>query len=315
MKARHALLLLLAITLVYIVALVWADSRNRVFSALPRLLATLPLLAGLSLLSYVLRYARWYWLLARAGHRTAVLKGFLAYLAGFAFTATPGKVGELLRIRYLVPEGVPAACVFGALVYERAMDLCVVLALAALAITRPDFFWLSMSFVVVVITILVVLSSSSGPLTRVERMLSSRRLDRVALAARTLRDGLLAARRWINPLDGAISLVFGVCAWCLTAAAFVLLLQRIGVSMPLLPAFATYPLGMLAGAASMLPGGIGSTEAALVVVLLSFDVSLANATLAAVGIRLATLWFAILCGLVAVAMLEIARSRSGPVTR
>ena len=57
MNARGAVIGFLVITAAYLGALVWADSRNHVFSALPRLLAALPFLAGLSMLAYLVRYA------------------------------------------------------------------------------------------------------------------------------------------------------------------------------------------------------------------------------------------------------------------
>ena len=93
------------------------------------------------------------------------------------------------------------------------------------------------------------------------------------------------------------------------------LLGRLGVSIATLPAFGMYPLAMLAGAASMLPGGIGSTEAAIVALLLFVDVPIATATLAAVGIRLASLWFAIACGFVAAGVLEARDARRRSMVR
>lgn len=54
----------------------------------------MPGLAAVAFASYGLRYARWHWLLRRAGHGVPAMPGFAGYLAGFAFTATPGKVGE-----------------------------------------------------------------------------------------------------------------------------------------------------------------------------------------------------------------------------
>jgi uncharacterized protein (TIRG00374 family) len=67
---------------------------------------------------------------------------------------------------------------------------------------------------------------------------------------------------------------------------------------------AVYPLSMLAGAASMLPGGVGSTEATIVGLLSLFDVPLGVAALAAIGIRFSSMWFAVLCGFIALSILE-----------
>lgn len=62
----------------------------------------------------------------------------MAYLAGFAFTATPGKVIELICIRYFTRVGVPSNISFSSFIYERSLDLIVVLFLASLVISRVD---------------------------------------------------------------------------------------------------------------------------------------------------------------------------------
>jgi uncharacterized membrane protein YbhN (UPF0104 family) len=105
MKIRNALIGFSLVTVCYLSALLWTDSQKNIFNEIPRLTSILPLLFLISLISYIVRYARWHWLLRRAGHDTPCIRGFLAYLSGFAFTATPGKVGELVRMRYLIPMG------------------------------------------------------------------------------------------------------------------------------------------------------------------------------------------------------------------
>lgn len=69
-------------------------------------------------------------------------------------------------------------------------------------------------------------------------------------------------------------------------------------------AIALFPAAMLAAAASMLPGGLGSTEATLVALLTL------GGTLAVVGIRLATRWLATVMGMAAFGWLEV-RRRTG----
>jgi uncharacterized protein (TIRG00374 family) len=101
-----------------------------------------------------------------------------------------------------------------------------------------------------------------------------------------------------------MSLGLGLIAWGLTSYGFLMLLDYLGLSVPFLAAFAIYPLAMLVGAASMLPGGLGSTEIAIVALLAIQGVNLSLAAITAIGIRLATIWFAILCGLISILTLE-----------
>jgi uncharacterized protein (TIRG00374 family) len=307
MTVKNALFGFGALTIFYVVTLLLVGSKSQVIIELPKLLSILPVLMGFSLLSYLVRYLRWYWLLNRAGDNTDVFFGFLAYLSGFAFTATPGKVGELMRIRYLTPRGVPPWRVLSAFVYERAFDLIAVLLLSALVIYSKDtnVFVFALVFVLLFVAGLLFAALNPAWLTKFSVYLRFHRLRRIAHICLTLRNGLSGCRVWATPLDILVSLVLGLLAASITSVSFVWLLLYLAVSIPILAGLAIYPLAMLAGAASMLPGGVGSTEVAVVSLLSLFDVPLGLALLAAVGIRFSTLWFAVICGFIALSILEM----------
>jgi uncharacterized protein (TIRG00374 family) len=303
-KISHAIISITLLTFVYLGALIWLDSGHQVFANVPRLLGLLPVLAGFSLFTFLVRYARWFWLLRRAECRVPPLRGLLAYLAGFAFTATPGKVGELVRIRYFLPMKVPAWRVVSAFIFERTFDLLAVLALASLMFVRQKVYVTALMFVFVFLASLILTALNLNRLALFGHWLRSHDLRRVASGLETLLHGLRACKIWFTPLDLAICLSAGLMAWSLTAFSFVWLLKQLGVILPFFPAFAAYPVAILAGAASMLPGGVGTTEVTLALLLTSYGVSLSLASLAAIGIRLASLWFAILVGLSSLCLLE-----------
>ena len=66
-------------------------------------------LLGLSLLNYALRFLRWHGYLRALGARVGLGRDLLIYVAGFAFTVTPGKAGEAVRSVYLLPGGLGGA--------------------------------------------------------------------------------------------------------------------------------------------------------------------------------------------------------------
>jgi uncharacterized protein (TIRG00374 family) len=314
MIMKRAAASLCLITVLYLCVLLWADTSKNVFPRLPELAEALPALAGLSFVSFLLRYSRWYWLLSRAGFQTPIGIGFLAYLSGFAFTATPGKVGELVRIRYLAPLGVPRPRVIAAFVYERTFDLFAVLLIATAAVAQFGVFTFVASFVALVVSLVILLARNPSWMGVFAVHLRLRKFGRLSKFVRTIRDALTYTKTWFTPHDIVISLVLGLMAWTVTSYSFVWLLGRLGEAIPLSTAIAVYPLAMLAGAASMLPGGVGSIEAAIVALLTVCNTPLGAATLAAVGIRLSTLWFAIVCGLFAAAVLEWRDSPAGSKT-
>ncbi|MDA8445098.1 lysylphosphatidylglycerol synthase transmembrane domain-containing protein [Paracidovorax valerianellae] len=309
MKPGHAVAAAGACTAAYVAALAWADARNQVFAQLPQVFAWMPSMAAIAFASYLLRYLRWRWLLARAGHTVPWGAGFLGYLSGFAFTATPGKVGELVRVRYFARHGVPAARTVSAFVYERAFDLLCVVLLAALAIPALPLFAVLVAFVAGMIGAVVVVAARPSWLLRSAAWLRRRGWPRVSRAVRALAMGLAGCKAWLHPLDLGLSLGLGLAAWGMVALSFAWLLHGLGIDLPWRDAASLYPTAMLAGAASMLPAGIGTTEATLVALLALQAVPIGLGTLAAVGIRVATLWFAVLCGFAAIAVLE---RRRGP---
>ncbi|ABM30672.1 lysylphosphatidylglycerol synthase transmembrane domain-containing protein [Paracidovorax citrulli] len=304
MHPRTAVAAALACTAAYVAALVWADARNQVFAQLPRVAAWMPGMAAVAFASYALRYARWRWLLRRAGHRVPAVAGFAGYLAGFAFTATPGKVGELVRARYFTRWGVPAARTLSAFVYERAFDLLTVALLAALAVPSGRLFGIVLAFVAGLIGAVAAVAARPRWLRRLAARMRATGWRRTARAGRMLALGLAGCRLWLTPCDMAVSFGLGLAAWMIIAASFAWLLQGLDIALPLRAALSTYPTAMLAGAASMLPGGIGTTEATIVALLALHAVPLGTAALAAVGIRFATLWVAVACGFAAIGWLE-----------
>lgn len=305
MKLHRAFAGFALLTVAYLCLLLWADRGRGLFAGIERLAPLLPPLMLASLLAYALRFARWTWLLRRAGYHVGDGRGLVAYLSGLAFTATPGKVGELLRIRYFAPRGVPPERVIAAFVYERAFDLLAVLLLASVAVQRPGLWLAALGFVALFLVPVLIFAARPKAMTRTAAWLKRHGARTPARGLRILSRGLALCRHWFTAADAVLALLLGLLAWGVTALSFVWLLHRLGVTeLSFAAALSAYPLAMLAGAASMLPGGLGSTEAAIALLLGWHGVPVATATLAAVGIRLATLWFAIACGLLAVSWLE-----------
>ncbi|QBG90920.1 lysylphosphatidylglycerol synthase transmembrane domain-containing protein [Xanthomonas oryzae] len=313
-KLRHRLDYLAAFVVVlcasYVAVLVWVDNGNGTFSRLKdvwhlMLLAIVPVS-----LTYLFRYWRWQWLLVRKGHRVPVGLGLAGYLAGFALTATPGKAGELMRIRYFARMGIPAERTLGVFVFERASDLLVILSLSLLA--ASVFPTLGALAAVVLGFVCVLFGAAAWPalldnLAGLTARLPGRWLPRLAhfcLAA------ALELRSCLDLPAFGQSMLAGFITWGLTSAVFVSLCVGMGLHLGLIVAFGIYPLAMLIGALSFVPGGVGTTELAIVLMLNRLGISPADAIAGAVAVRLVTLWYAILVGAVSLLAAELAIRKS-----
>lgn len=303
MSWKQPSVVLVAITLLYVVCLVWLESRMDLSSQPIDVLLIIPVLFCLTGLSWFFRCMRWRFLLLRAGNDVSLRKCVVPYVAGFAFTATPGKVGELVRIRYFDSLEVPSWLVVSAFIYERVFDVGVILLLSSFSLLDFQGRTQVLFFVFVVVFGIVLMVKNPVIL---DRVMSGFRFNKfVSSLVAVFKSGMLGVELWSTRLDFVISVILGLLAWITTSFSFVLLLYFLGVDMPLLLAMSIYPLAILVGAASMLPGGLGSTETAIVLLLTANHVQFDTAVLASIIIRLGTLWFAIVCGVVSMIYLDL----------
>ena len=294
----------LVVVAVYCASLWWLDRSNGTFQRVSSAWHWLPMAALPVFASYLVRYWRWRWLLRRNGDPVPFALGLCGYLAGFALTATPGKAGELLRLRYFGRIGVPAPRTLAAFVFERACDLLVVLLLSMVA--APLFPGLATLAGIVLAFVLLLFAIARWHALRdgIERAVVFvptvwlRRACVFALSAARALDSHLDARAL------GMGLASGILAWSLTSAVFMGACIGFGVDVDPLLAFGIYPLAMLVGALSFVPGGVGTTELAIILMLNRLGVGTDDALAIAVGTRLVTLWFATGVGGGAVLLLE-----------
>jgi uncharacterized protein (TIRG00374 family) len=133
------------------------------------------------------------------------------------------------------------------------------------------------------------------------------RLQRFRPRVRELVDGLAALSR-PGVLLGSTAL--SAAAWLAECVGFALIVDAFpGTAVPFGLAMLIYAATTIAGALSFLPGGLGVTEGAMTLLLVqgSHGVDTATAAAATILTRLATLWFAVGLGVVAMA---IARRRT-----
>lgn len=249
----------------------------------------------LSLANYGLRFIRWQIYLKSMGYPMAWRPSLKIYLAGFALTTTPAKAGEALRGVLLKRWAVPYPISFAAFLSERLSDL---LAVVMLALFGLSFYPAAQPLIVIgavgVLAALCVLSNE-GLLLRLYA--GNRGSGRIMKLLHHLFAVLLQARRCHAPLILIGASGLSLTAWAAEAFAFHLILQWMGLDLPLAFAVFVYAISMLAGALSFMPGGLGGAEATMVALLMWKGLLGPAAVAATLIIRLATLWFAVMIGI------------------
>ena len=123
-RARVAILLQLAVSVLLLVALAWRFPLADAGTALGRLRpGTLVLSFGLALVAYWGRARRWSLLLEESGVRLHAFEAYRLTLVGtFYGLVTPGRVGEFARILHV---GAPRSDTLPSVVWDRIVDVVI----------------------------------------------------------------------------------------------------------------------------------------------------------------------------------------------
>jgi uncharacterized membrane protein YbhN (UPF0104 family) len=256
---------------------------------------------GLAFGNYVVRFLKWQYYLRLLGIRVPAGRSFLVFLAGLLMSVTPAKVGEVLRSVLLAESyGVPVERTAPIVIADRLSDMLALLVLmsaGAASFSRGWAVWVLGGGMCAAVVVSIQVPAVGRALVSVARRLPVIRKvgDRLAEAYESLRT-VGSVRVLVVPV--ALSVV----GWGAECVAFHLVVHGFrGASLDLYTASFVYALATVAGAVAMLPGGLGATEASMAGMLVTLPPGLESGTAAAatVLIRLATLWFAVLVGLLA----------------
>ncbi len=259
----------------------------------------------LSLFNYALRYWRWEWYLQKLARKPVPHRMHLAYyFCGFALSTTPGKAGETVRALYLKRHGISYANTLSTFFVERFLDLLSIVLISSAAAILFDGYG-----VLVAITGLLVFGSlpvlHSPMISRLLATVSSRYRGKIGTAVGHLDTLLKSSAMLLKNRELLIGLVSGVFAWLSEAVGFWFLLHMLGQDISMLMAVSIYGVAVLVGAISFLPGGLGSTEAVMSLLLISLGVDKPVALAATLICRIATLWFAVFIGIIVAAVLAM----------
>ena len=310
--SRKILFSILFAVVVYAVMLLISDASQLVTEIRDFEWSLLPIIIGLTLLNYGLRFVKWHWYLGVVGVKNLHwFDSLLIFLAGFSMTLTPGKAGEFLKA-FLVRQrvGTPAATTSPIILAERMTDGLALMLLAATGLFLFDnpTVRLLMLAVVIAATIVVI---GVRQRTWAERLL--KRVERFPrLSARVHHFYAFYASTYtlMSFKSLAIAIAFGVVSWA--GECFALALIVVGLGVPFsweLVVLANFAMGFatIAGSLFLVPGGLGVAEAGIGGLLLAFGkapwlpvgtITGATATAATLMIRFATLWFGWLLGLI-----------------
>ena len=251
----------------------------------------------LSLANYALRSIRWRFFLMRLGHRLPWRRCALNYVTGFALTTTPGKAGEAIRSMLLKREfAVPVTDSLAAFFAERFSDVLALALLSALALAFLPYGHYVAAAVVAGVVFALWIAASDARTARIAHAIAKALPHRFAAPLGSL---VGQAGRLTRGASLAAGFALSLVAWAAEGYALYLIAASMGSHAGAAAAIGVYSIALLGGALFFLPGGLGSTEAFMFVLLMQAGLDPVAAGAATVISRVTTLWFAVLLGWIA----------------
>jgi len=266
----------------------------------------------LSTANYGLRFLKWHFFLRHLGIRVPWRDDLLFFTAGLAMVISPGKAGEVLK-PWLVRArtGANMATSIPALLAERLTDGIAMLILAAFGVAtyagdKIHYLTIPAAVVALLLALLASRRASMGILRQLVR------LPGLARVGHKLEEMYLATRSCLSPGPLLLAIAVSVLAWWAECVGYWLVFHGFGVAASLDLTTFLYAFATVAGGA--MPGGLGVADGALGAGAWKLvpEITRAQALASALLVRMATLWYGV--GLGAVALLRVGTllQRTGP---
>lgn len=303
-KLKKKILLSLVIAgVIYLAFTIYADY-NKVITAFSDFnWLLLPILLLLSFLNYFARYVKWHYYLSVIKIKIKPFDSLSIFMSGLIMSVTPGKIGELLK-SYLVKEvtGNPISKTAPVIFAERITDFLSLLLIAIIGAYTFDY-GIRIALIVTAFFIILILIISNKKIS----LGIIRYLEKISFLKKhivNIHHAYESSYQLLHPLPLISMTAVSLVSWGFECLGYHLILLNFGINFGFFWASFSYAFATIIGAISMLPGGLGVTEGSLTYFLISRGVANNIAIITTFLVRVVTLWFAVLVGIVSVSIYQ-----------
>jgi uncharacterized protein (TIRG00374 family) len=287
----------------YLAFTLYADF-NQVVQAFKKFnLWLLPLLLFLSFLNYFTRFLKWDYYLSVVKIKLKKIDSLSTFMSGLIMSVTPAKLGEVLK-SVLVKEitGEPISKTAPIILAERITDFLSLLVISIVGAFVFDYGGKVTIVVAIFFIILIVIISNK----------------QIALPLINLSEKIPFVKKYIHNVHSAydscyhllklkhliLMTLLSLASWGFECLGYYFILVNFNADFGLLWASFSYSFSTIVGAISMLPGGLGLTEGSLTFLLVQKGISDEIAVATTFIIRVVTLWFAVIVGIVSLSFYQ-----------
>lgn len=250
-------------------------------------------------LSYCFRYLKWNYYTKRLGLKVPHRKNFLVYLSTNGMAITPGNVGSVIAAYTLKKiTGVRFSKIAPMITIQLFTDFFgfALFALAAALIIGRYIIYVAVLDVILIVPFLLIINPWLFNLLKRKK----KKGNILKKVYRHARHYYISQNVLNNKRTYIVSLLFTTPADILNSMALYFSILAIGIKPHIISSIFVFSTAQIFGMITALPGGIGAADATFVVLLKSmFNMSSALSSAVTIMARLATVWFGVALGIIA----------------
>jgi uncharacterized protein (TIRG00374 family) len=273
-----------------------ADWRSVLSSFTHFNLLLIPVLLILSFGNYIIRFIKWDYYLKLLQIKIDRKLSFRIFLSGLAMSASPAKTGEVLK-SLLLKETInePVSKTAPVIFAERLTDF---FSLTFLSLIGALYYHYAATWIYAVlfffVVIIFILSNRQIAEFIILKLSGVDRLKNQISRIETLYE---STYKLLQPKPLLLMLAVSIISWFFECFGFYIVLINFNQNTSVLWSTFVYAVSSIAGAVSMLPGGLGITEGSLSLFLINGGMPKVTAVASTFIIRVMTLWFAVIVGM------------------
>jgi uncharacterized protein (TIRG00374 family) len=295
---RNFLLVVVSMIVLYVVFLIVSDFnviREKIFDFKTDYLPIILLLAPLS---WIIVFFRWHFLLKNSNIIIPKKENFKIYMAGFAMSVTPGKVGELIKSQFLKSKyGVSRKNTLPIIISEYFYHMVGVLVVSIIGVYYFEFslYIIILTSALIIITLTII--SSETFFKKFVNLISKRNFLKKYVSP--ISDSHIILKKSTRGKIFIISSVLSIAFWLteVLIVYFVFLSFNI-LNFEFFKIAAIYTTSLILGMLSFLPMGVGVVEGSLAGFLNYEGIDISIALTLVILIRIFTRWYGVIVGLI-----------------
>jgi len=295
MEKKKIWLVIIFAVLVYLIMILFADLDKSVEAFKNFNWIVLPAIFCLTIINYLIRFLKWNYFLKKVDVHLELRDSLFIFFSGLAMTITPGKVGEIWKgwlVKDLNDEKLGKT--IPVVLAERLTDVIGLLLLSVFGVIlfyEEGIYLLVFLFIIIIAFVFFVRTNFFiGKIFNFVK-------KRVSSYSEDIETVQTSLNKLMEPKGLLIMSLISSFAWSFECIGLSLVLWGFGESLSIIKSTFIFSISTLAGAASMIPGGLGVAEGSISGFLKFFGFSSTISVWSSLIIR-STIWFATILGIV-----------------